>query len=92
MMPGTDPGQRNAGEGHAVAQRIAGADLDADAALLGKVHQLRGKRHHKTIKVRARDVLKVAAGTDAVVQRRAHNAQYLSIAWRRVMCIFLKMW
>ena len=71
------PGQRNAGEGHAVAQRIAGADLDADAALLGKVHQFRGKRHHKTIKVRARDVLKVAAGTDAVVQRRAHNAQVL---------------
>ena len=61
--------------GDAESHRIAHTDLDGNAALAGKFHQLVRKRHDKTVKVRARQVFEVTARLDAVRQRALDDAE-----------------
>ena len=70
-------GQGCAGIADAVAHGVAGADLDRDAALAGKLHELGGEGHDESVVIRAGDILKVAAGADPVAQGGLHDPQVL---------------
>ena len=58
-------GKRRAGEGHAVAHRVAEADLDGHGRFAGKLHELAREGQAEAVDVCAGHVLEVAAGHDA---------------------------
>jgi len=70
-------GQRNPGVGDAKAHRVAGPDLDGNAALFGEDTQLGRQRQHKAIVVGPSHVLKVHARAGASRQGILHHAQEL---------------
>ena len=69
--------QRRLRVGDAVAHGVARADLDRDARLARELLQLVDKRHHETVKVGARNVLKVAARDDPGLKRVGHGGEVI---------------
>ena len=63
-----------AGDGHAVAERIARAQLDRHAGLLHQLGQLQHERHHEAVEIGAGDILQVAARPHARLDALAHDA------------------
>ena len=57
-------GQGHLGIRHAIAHRVAGANLHGNARVLAHLHQLVHEGHHEAVEVRPGDVLQVAAGHD----------------------------
>ena len=60
---------------HAVAHGVAGTDLHGDTRFLTQLTECLGEGHHKSVKIRTGDVLKVAAGADAHIQGALDHAQ-----------------
>ena len=59
---------------HAVAHRIAGADLDRNLVFLHQLHQFHAERDYETVDIRTRDILQMTARADARLQALADNA------------------
>ena len=72
---GHAPRQRRAREGEPVAHGVAGPYLDRYLRGLGKLHQVLHKGDHEAVKVGARDVLKMAAGRDALFEGCGHDVE-----------------
>ena len=70
-------GKRCAVIRYAKAHGVAGTNFDGDAAFLAESHQFLSKGHYKAVEVRTGDVLKVAAGADALIQRFLDDAEVL---------------
>ena len=66
-----------AGIGYAIAQRVAGANLNGHLVLLSQLHQLAGKGDDKAVVVGPGNVLKVTPRDDPVFQGRFHDAKIL---------------
>ena len=69
--------QRDFGIRHAVAHRIAGANPHRDARIARHLHQLVDERHDKAVKVRARNVLQMAARHDARLECAGNGSEIL---------------
>ena len=67
---GAASGQRHADIRHAVAQRITGADFHRNTCIFAHALKLVDKRHDKTVKVRAGNVLKMTPGPDPDLKSR----------------------
>ncbi len=62
---------------NAEAQGVAQPHLDVDPAFFAELHELDGERDAETVNVRPRDVFKVAARLDALVQGGPHDRKVL---------------
>ena len=62
---------------HAVAHRVAGANLNRQPGVLGQVHQFFGEGKDEAVEISTGDVLEVAARADAAVKCCLDDAQIL---------------
>ena len=67
--------ERRSGIGNAVAHRVAATYLDRNARLVHKLFERGSERHHEAVIIRSRDILEMATGTHAYLERLFDDAQ-----------------